>query len=267
MSTYGFPLTTFDLRLVVSSYLSKTGRKVPQFKDGNKPGKEWAWSFLRRHGDYLSQRMAQNITYARASTNEEVLRSYFNNLQKELENVSFELIWNYDETNLVDDPGSKKVITKRGVKYPERIRNATKACTSIMVACNAAGDCAPLYVNYKADHMWNTWTENGPRGARYNRSHSGWFDFQVFEDWFFSLMLPLLRDKPGKKVIIGDNLSSHINLRVIEACKEHNIAFVCLPPNTTHLLQPLKMWRSSNLSKLLGGKLLMNGKTPLLGGE
>ena len=36
-----------------------------------------------------------------------------------------------------------------------------------------------------------------------------------------------------------NNLSSHISISVLEACKQHNIAFVSLPVNSTHLTQPL----------------------------
>ena len=38
--------------------------------------------------------------------------SYFNNLQKTLENIPPQNIINYDETNLSDDPGRKKVAVK-----------------------------------------------------------------------------------------------------------------------------------------------------------
>ncbi|CAG4969499.1 unnamed protein product [Colias eurytheme] len=37
----------------------------------------------------------------------------------------------------------------------------------------------------------------------------------------------------------GDNLASHINPSVLKVCEENNIAFICLPPNATHILQPL----------------------------
>jgi hypothetical protein len=36
-----------------------------------------------------------------------------------------------------------------------------------------------------------------------------------------------------------DNLASHLSPAVIQACREHNIEFVCLPPNSTDKLQPL----------------------------
>lgn len=52
-------------------------------------------------------------------------------------------------------------------------------------------------------------------------------------------MLPILKNKAGPKVLLGDNLSSHINNRVLEKCEEHDIRFIFLPPNSTHLTQPL----------------------------
>ena len=40
-------------------------------------------------------------------------------------------------------------------------------------------------------------------------------------------------------MLIGDNLSSHINLEILKLCEENNIKFIALPPNATHLLQPV----------------------------
>lgn len=48
-----------------------------------------------------------------------------------------------------------------------------------------------------------------------------------------------MKRQEGPKAIIGDNLSSHINIEVLRLCKENNIKLIALPPNTTHLLQPL----------------------------
>ena len=43
----------------------------------------------------------------------------------------------------------------------------------------------------------------------------------------------------GKKILIGDNLSSHLSIHAVEVCKQNNIDFVLLPPNSTHIAQPL----------------------------
>ncbi|KAJ8887596.1 hypothetical protein PR048_013813 [Dryococelus australis] len=41
-------------------------------------------------------------------------------------------VWHYNEMNLVVDPGNKEILAKRGIKYLEQLRHATKACTSLM---------------------------------------------------------------------------------------------------------------------------------------
>ena len=53
--------------------------------------------------------------------------------------------------------------------------------------------------------------------------------------------------------MIVDNLSSHFLVEILEQCQINNILFICLPPNATHLCQPLdvalfgplkKKWRT-----------------------
>ena len=195
---------------------------------------------MKRHRE-LTVRFASNIKRKWAQVSVDTINEFFSNLAAELVDIPPSHIWNYNETNLTDDPGSKRVITKRGAKYPERITNSTKTATSLMFCGNADGKVIPPYIVYKAESMW-TWTENGPVGARYNRSKSGWFDSLCFEDWFRSLLLPRLKKPaPGasKHILIGDNLSSHINVEVLELCEKNGVLFIALPPNSTHLLQPL----------------------------
>ncbi|KAJ8958361.1 hypothetical protein NQ314_006422 [Rhamnusium bicolor] len=62
-------------------------------------------------------------------------------------------------------------------------------------------------------------------------------------------MLPRLKNIPGKKVVIGDNLSSHINVTVLDLCRKHDIQFVCLPPNSTHVTQPLDVALFASLKR------------------
>lgn len=94
---------------------------------------------------------------------------------------------------------------------------------------------------YKAEHLYDSWIDGGSRGTRYNRSKFGWFDGVIFEDWFNKIVLPYFRKFPVDvpKAMIGNNLASHISFSVIDECKKYNIRFILLPPNSTHLCQPL----------------------------
>ena len=40
-------------------------------------------------------------------------------------------------------------------------------------------------------------------------------------------------------MLIGDNLGSHFSASVMQKCMDHDTFFICLPPNATHLCQPL----------------------------
>ncbi|KAJ8931632.1 hypothetical protein NQ314_015426 [Rhamnusium bicolor] len=120
---YETSLWYFDLMLFTAEY--ETGRE-------------------ERHKRLLSQRMCQNIKVVRAQTSEETISDYIEQLSKNLKDVPKKNILNYDETNLMDDPGPSKCIFKRDTKSPERVMNSTKSSISIMFAGTAAGDVFPL---------------------------------------------------------------------------------------------------------------------------
>lgn len=131
------------------------------------------------------------------------------------------------------------MFVRRGSKRASRIIDSSKSSTSIMFAVSGDGVMLPPYVVYKATNLYPEWIQNGPDGTMYNRSASGWFDSLLFEEWFVKIALPFLKRKEGVKVLIGDNLSSHISVNIINKCEENNILFLLLPPNSTHLCQPL----------------------------
>lgn len=56
------------------------------------------------------------------------------------------------------------------VKVPRTYNEFKKSNKCVMFCGNANGDSMPPYVIYKGEHLWTKWTENGPEGARYNRT-------------------------------------------------------------------------------------------------
>ena len=99
---------------------------------------------MKRHKDKIKNKLCQNITKKRAAADSEVINNYFQGLDKSLAGVFPENIINYDKTNLSDDPGRRRLIFKRGARYPERIINGTKASTSLMLAGTAVGHVLPV---------------------------------------------------------------------------------------------------------------------------
>ena len=96
---------------------------------------------MGHHG--LTNWTATNIQRKRAQISKEQLQVYFNNVEQELKDVPATNIWNYNETNLRDDPGAQKYVMKRGTKYPEKVMDSSKVVSSVMFTSNAEGDVLP----------------------------------------------------------------------------------------------------------------------------
>ena len=99
----------------------------------------------------LVHRRCQNIKRARAKVSQFQFSEYFSNLEKVLTNpdgskVPPSNIFNYDETHLSDDPGSKICTSKGGEKYPDRVHHSSKSATSIMFCGSADGTMLPSCV-------------------------------------------------------------------------------------------------------------------------
>ncbi|CAF1483103.1 unnamed protein product [Adineta ricciae] len=113
-----------------------------------------------------------------------------------------------------------------------------KAFTTVVVAGNAAGMSLPPFVIYGAKNVNPLWTQNGPDRSQYHCSAKGWINEDLFAKWLEHLSIPETASIQRPLLLIMDNLSPHISIKAIEIAQKHGIILLCLPPNTTHALQP-----------------------------
>lgn len=107
-----------------------------------------------------------------------------------------------------------------------------------MFTCTASGVLLSPY--YKAQNLMDSWVVGGPVRTSYNKTTSEWFNRCCFSDWLKRIIILYLKALPEDeyKVIIGDNLASHMSHEAVELCAKHKIRYIFLPPNSTGLLQP-----------------------------
>ena len=81
----------------------------------------------------------------------------------------------------------------------------------------------------------------GVEGAAYGHSDSGWMVDKNFENWFRDFFLPNTQEIAGNhhRVLIFDGHNSHLTYPTIRAAIDNNVSIICLPPGTSHALQPL----------------------------
>ena len=70
----------------------------------------------------------------------------------------------------------------------------------------------------------------------YAKSLNGYMDEELFFSWFKFFVAKT--QHLDKRLLIIDGHGSHISLNVIDTARENNMLY-CLPPHTTHILQPL----------------------------
>ena len=141
------PMTGLDIRLLVKEYLDHSGVNEFRFKQ-NCPGVDWLRGFIARHK--LSKRFADNVKSARAEITREAVITYFDNLEASLAGVEPNNIFNYDETNVTDEPGTIAVVCRRGLRRVERKIQHSKAAISLMYCGSASGEFLPPMVVYKS---------------------------------------------------------------------------------------------------------------------
>ncbi len=85
----------------------------------------------------------------------------------------------------------------------------------------------------------SSWCANGPPGASYDVSDSGWMEGENFYQWFVKYFIPRVQHLSGFKLLFLDGHASHITLKLIDKAIEHNIILYKLAAHTSHLYQPL----------------------------
>jgi len=241
LTDWGFPFQTIDLRIMVKNYLDNLNISQPQFRD-NMPGADFVYGFLKRHK--LVLRKATSLDKSRAAVSPTIVQEFFDRIKDVIDKTPPNRIYNYDETGFVNNTGNSYVIMKRGRRRAFKVEDNGKQTFSVMFAANAVGELVPPRIVYKAKNVYQNWCEGGPPGSTYGCSATGWFNGIQFENWFINNFLPFVKNSStppegNTVVLLGDNLSSHYSLKVVELAKENNIYFAFLPANSTHLLQPL----------------------------
>ena len=240
LSDWGHGLSFSIVRDFVKHYL--VSNKIPNRFNDNTPGRDWYYHFINRWKDQLRTRRANNLSSARAaSCTKEVIDNFFEMLkQNNIDKIDPKNRWNVDETGFSCDPKKTKIICRKTTKNPlVLIGNNEKFSYTLEFCCNSVGEYLPPFVLYKSKHLYDTWCIGGPKNTVYSTSPSGWMEAQQFIQWFKSVFLVHTAKNPGEKVLFFDGHFSHVSIELIKLAMDNNVKLICLPPHSSHILQPL----------------------------
>ena len=232
----GYPHTVSQVLGLVQKMVDAKGRKEVHVSYG------WWQKFCQRHKN-VALRTAAPLSMRRAmATDREVLNQYFDILENTLKkNHIFNnpaRIFICDETGLPLNPKSAKVACSRGSKTVSCVTGEGKAQITVLACTCATGTPLPPFVIYDRKTLNAGLTTGEVPGTLYGLSSNGWIDRELFLYWFHKLFLTSV-PKVRPLILLMDGHSSHYSPDVIRVAAQEQVLLFTLPPNTTHLLQPL----------------------------
>ncbi|XP_072039761.1 uncharacterized protein [Amphiura filiformis] len=198
-----------------------------------KAGKDWYYGFMKRNKQ-LSLRTPEKLSKSRP-----ILRE--NNQDRDPN-----FIWNCDECGVPLDFRPKEgCYLSRKASNVWSLNSGDKTNITVMGCGSASGKMMPPLVIYKGVRTNKFLVEGAPEGWMVKFSKSGWINSILFEQWFEHHFVHVHQpacsraSQDVKVILLLDGHKSHETLYTLDIARQHNVEIVCLPPNTTHALQPL----------------------------
>ena len=240
-----FGVTRADLRRLAYR-LAVANNIRNKFNDKSESaGKKWLQGFLKRHASTLSVRIPQGIAMSRVkSFSEENVNNFFNVLEPELQKINFNpnRIYNCDETGIsIVQHRNTKVIALKGKRSVASLTSAERGCLITVVVCmNAAGHYVPPLIVFPRKNMQAELMDGTPPGSIHACHISGWIQSDIFTQWFRHFISVTKPTKSDPVILVLDGHYSHTrNMDVIDLGREHGVSIICLPPHSSHRMQPL----------------------------
>jgi hypothetical protein len=219
-------------------------------------GVQWARNFVKRT-DALTTRFNRAYDRQRALCEDPVLiKSWFELVEqtKAKYGICDDDVWNFDEAGfMMGKITTQLVVTgseRRG--RPKALQPGNREWATLIAGINAAGCSIPPFIILTGQYHLSAWYEDAaiPRDWAIAVSDNGWTTNELGVEWLEHFNAHTkARTVGARRLLILDGHESHHSLEFQEICKENNIYTLCMPPHSSHLLQPLDVGCFSPLKR------------------
>lgn len=267
MASIGHPLTVADIKIFAWSVGKRSSN--PECFTENGPSHKWWRGFRKRHPRITLRKPDKLDRRRRQMSKKSTMDKHFDLLKEVL--IKSDLldkpshIFNVDETGMEMDALNGKVVVDRNTRHAYQESRGDREHITVNVCCSASALILPPMIIFAKCFPSGHYSKCGPDECLYAKSPSGYMDGELFKSWFTTVFLPHTAHlRPA--LLILDGHGSHLTIDIIDLARQNNVILYCLPPHTTHLLQPLdvSVFKSlkSYFAKLCGQvKLLTLGSS------
>jgi hypothetical protein len=219
-------------------------------------GQKWPANFVKRT-DSLKTRFNQAYDRQRALCENPVLiRSWFELVEqtKAKYGICDEDVYNFDEAGFMMGKITTQLVVSGSERRgrPKAIQPGDREWVTVIAAINAAGWSVPPFLIFAGKYHLSAWYEEEeiPRDWAIAVSDNGWTTNELGVEWLKHFDAHTkARTVGARRLLILDGHESHHSLEFQELCKENSIYTLCMPPHSSHLLQPLDVGCFSPLKR------------------
>ncbi|KAG9196117.1 hypothetical protein G6011_01238 [Alternaria panax] len=225
---------------------------------GGKPtGKNWVDNFIKRTPE-LRTRWSRPYDHQRAVCEDPAtIRPWFTLVQnmKAKHGIADEDTWNFDESGfMMGKITSQLVVT--GSEKPgkqKKLQPGDREWVTLVQGVSATGRVIPPFLIFAGKVLITSWFADLPRNWIITVSPTGWINNDLALAWLKHFDAHTKASSTGAyRLLIIDGHESHCSIDFQDYCKENKIIALCMPPHSSHLLQPLDVVPYSLLKRHYG---------------
>jgi hypothetical protein len=229
-------------------------------RDGQPVGSKWVYNYTNRHPE-LKSRYSRRYNYQRALCEDpRIIEPWFDLVRRTIDEngIQTEDIYNFDETGFAMGLiATAKVIT-RADYYGRRalLQPGNREWVTSIECVGATGFVLPPTIIFKSKlYQQYAWFDDLPNDWRIEISPNGWTTDEIGLRWLRKQFIPCTtsRTKGKFRLLILDGHGSHLTPDFDRLCAENDIIAICMPPHSSHLLQPLDVGCFAPLKRAYGG--------------
>jgi hypothetical protein len=136
--------------------------------------------------------------------------------------------------------GKTKVVISRHEKNTSMTQCGNREWVSLIECISIDGRALTPWIIFKAKRQQAAWFEKLKEG-HIAITDNGWTDNELGLRWLKDCFNVQTKSSQRGlyRMLVLDGHASHISTKAIDFCVENKIVLACLPPHSTHLLQPL----------------------------
>jgi hypothetical protein len=209
-------------------------------------GINWATSFIKRRTE-IKSKFSRRYDYKRAKCEDpKIIQEWFSLVRNTIAKYGIldEDIYNFDEAGFAMGViATAKVVTSSEAKSrPKTIQPGNREWVSIIQGVNSYGWALPPFIIFKAQNHLSAWYEDSglPDDWVITLSENGWTSNSIGYEWIQHFDRHTSTRTIGTyRLLILDRHESHLSAQFQHYCTERKIITLCMPPHSSHILQPL----------------------------